>query len=65
MKDYKVYYTEEDSGVFIFQAESLDQANELLNKVKEGDLYLDELPNYYRKNKSFDSNLSDIIEVTQ
>jgi hypothetical protein len=65
MKEYKVYYREEDFGVFIFQAESLDQANELLNKVKEGDLYLDELPNYYRKNKSFDSDLSDIVEITQ
>jgi hypothetical protein len=23
------------------------------------------LPNYYRKNKSFDSDLSDIVEITQ
>jgi hypothetical protein len=60
MKDFIVWYSQEESGKIYFSAESMAEAKALIEKVKEGELEVEDLPNYDRKIKWFDFTLEEV-----
>lgn len=54
---------EEYDNKWGFDADSLEHAKKLIEQVEEGEISLEELPNYYEKNYSIDTTLGEIEEV--
>ena len=51
MKDFIVWYSAEEGGKIGFSAESMDEAKALIEKVREGEMDISDLPNYWKKVK--------------
>jgi hypothetical protein len=56
-KHYQFWYNVEEAWRASFTADSLEEAKALLEQVEAGDLSLDELPNYYERNKGLDTTI--------
>ena len=59
MKTYTFWYTESYTYKGGFEAESLEQAQELLAKVfDDGELNFEDLPEFWSKDKGYDAEYS-------
>ena len=56
-KHYQFWYNVEEAWKASFTANSLEEAEALLEQVENGDINLDELPNYYERNKGLDTSI--------
>lgn len=54
MPNYRVYFREERQASVMFEAETLEEAKELLRQVNDGQIYLEELPNSHQRTRSAD-----------
>jgi hypothetical protein len=63
MKRYRFKLDEEQYGYVYFDAESLTEAESLLEQVVEGDLMPEDLPNGQVRIKSGQCNYEDLEEV--
>ena len=52
MNTYRISFWEEQGGFTYFDAESLEQAEELFQQVQDGELFDEDLPNAVRKVKN-------------
>jgi hypothetical protein len=55
MPEFVFWYDETTTKKAWFEADSKEQAIELLQQAQAGKIYLDELPNYGEKEKGYDS----------
>ena len=60
MKQYRFSYHEQESGYIYFEAENMEKAQELLDEVETGDLLIEDLPNYFKKVRSGEYELSEL-----
>jgi hypothetical protein len=51
MARFQVWYTEETTYKAYFEADSLEQAEELLEQVQRGETFTEELPEFHSKIK--------------
>ena len=63
MPRYTVMVHEEYWNKWGFDADSLEHAKQLIEQVEEGDITLEDLPNFYDKNYSIDTTIGDLEEV--
>ena len=63
MKQYRFKLDEEQYGYVYFDAESLTEAESLLEQVQDGDLMPEDLPNGRVNIKSGQCNYEDLEEV--
>jgi len=63
MKAFTMNYTEVNVGRYIFEAKSLEQAQELRRQVIEGEIDLDDLPNLFIKSLNIDETIEQVSEV--
>lgn len=56
-------YTEVNVGRYTFEAESLEQAQELRRQVIEGEIDLDDLPSLFIKSLNIDETIEQVSEV--
>lgn len=52
MKVYRISFWEEQGGYTYFEAENLEQAQELFQQVQDGELFDEDLPEAVRKVKN-------------
>jgi hypothetical protein len=64
MKQYRFNLDEEQYGYVYFEAESLTEAESLLEQVREGDLMPEDLPNGRVNIKNGQCNYDNLEEVT-
>jgi len=62
MKAFTMNYTEVNVGRYIFEAKSLEQAQELRRQVIEGEIDLDDLPNLFIKSLNIDETIEQVSE---
>ena len=65
MPRYTFRYHEEDYGVIGFDASNLEEAEKLFESIKEGEVDYDELPNYSRRTKGGEYNLTDLTQLEE
>ena len=58
MPDYSFWYTESYDYKGWFTADDMEHACELLDKVMEGELNIEQLPNWGNKDKGYEIELS-------
>ena len=64
MARYRVGFSVEQYGYYYFDAESLEQAQDLVERVERFDIDEDDLPSFYRKVNGGQSEfISDVEEV--
>jgi hypothetical protein len=64
MARYRIGFSEEAYGYYYFDADSLEQAQDLIDKVDDGEMDITELPNVYRKENNGEHDwLSDVEEA--
>ena len=64
MTRYVVRYAEENYGIITFDANSKEEAENLVRQVEMGEQELEQLPNYSTKVKSASYSLTNLEEVT-
>ena len=60
MPSFIIRVEEQYHNSWSFDADSLEHAKELMEKVKEGEISVDELPNWYEKNHQIDTIYGEI-----
>jgi hypothetical protein len=65
MPRYKFNYYVEDYGTVSFDAENMEQAEQLFNQVVEGEKDYEELPNYSKKWRGGDMRHDELKPVEQ
>lgn len=65
MPTFTMNYYEESYGYYIFEAESLEQAQELRRQVVEGEINLEDLPALYNKHRGGEEYFEEVEEITQ
>ena len=63
MKEYTFWYTEEITYKAGFKAENAIEASMLLSKVQRGEVYIEELPEFWNKHK--DGGVTVTLETIQ
>lgn len=63
METFAMNYTEVNVGRYTFEAESLEQAQELRRQVIEGEIDLDDLPSLFIKSLNIDETIEQVSEV--
>jgi hypothetical protein len=66
MASFSFWYDESCTYKAWFTADSLEHAEELLRKVQEGEIILEDLPEFFEKHKSGDVQVAlDTLEVAE
>ena len=65
MPRFVIMVNEEYANKWGFDADSIEHAKELMEKIKEGEISVDELPNWYEKNYSIDTTYGELEEVNE
>jgi hypothetical protein len=60
MKDFIVWYSAEEGGKIGFSAESMEEAKALIQRVREGEVAIQDLPNYWKKTKWDEFTLEEV-----
>lgn len=63
MKKFNVSYVEESSGNIWFEAETMEEAQALVDKLRSGVINADELPNFGKKERSYETDFQYLKEV--
>ena len=63
MTTYRISYYEEDSGYIYFDAKNITEAEELLEKVQNGEMDYEELTNAFRKSRNGQNEFDSLEEV--
>lgn len=63
MAKYKFSYYEQESGYIYFEAENMEKAQELFDEVETGDIFIEDLPGYFKKVRSGEYELDDLEEA--
>lgn len=65
MPTFEIWYSETYTYKAWFQAEDKDKAIEMLEKVREGDAGLEELPDFGKKDKNYELDIqpSEVAEI--
>ena len=63
-KTFTYKFSEEQYGWVSFEADNFEEAQKLFNKVVDCDMSEEELPNFFRKVKSGECDMSDLEEVS-
>jgi len=58
MKTYVVWFSETETYKMYFQAENIEQAKDLLNKVQDGEIDTMDLPEVDKKSKDYEVQIS-------
>lgn len=65
MKTYAIGYTEETFGTIWFQAESIGEAEQIIEKVRNGEISIDEVAGYDKKERYYEVQLVGNVDVTE
>ena len=57
MPEYELWYSESYTYKAWFKADSKEQAIELLEKVQEGDIQIEDLPHFGKKDKGYELDI--------
>jgi hypothetical protein len=63
MSTYRIDYYEEESGFIYFEAENLKQAQELFEQVQNGEIFDEDLPNFFKKSRNGQNEFHSLEEV--
>ena len=63
MAKYKFSYYEQESGYIYFEAENMEKAQELFDEVETGDIFIEDLPGYFKTVRSCEYELDDLEEA--
>lgn len=64
MAKFQANYTEESYGLILFDAENIQEARKLYNQLFDNEIFEDDLPGYFRREKSGQVNYDNLIELT-
>lgn len=62
MKTFTIGYYEEATGSVAFEAESLEEAEALIEKVRNGELFIEELEGYGKKERTYEEEFLGKVE---
>ena len=65
MPTFTMNYWEESYGHCIFDADSLEHAQELRRQVIEGEITLDDLPDFYNKHRGGNETFEEVEEIIE
>lgn len=63
MKTFAIKYYEGAVGSISFEAESLEEANALLDKVRDGEIDVEDLRSYNKKERDYSLDIDLLEEV--
>jgi hypothetical protein len=64
MARFRIGFSEEAYGYYYFDADNLEQAQQFINEIEEGDRDTDDLPEFYQKTNGGQHEwISDLEEV--
>lgn len=63
MTKFRVGYSQSDHGWYYFEADDIEHARKLFNKVTEGEMEIEELPGVYQRITGGDHEWLSSVEV--
>jgi hypothetical protein len=61
-EQFRVGFSNEEYGWYYFSADSKEHAEELITKLQEGEIYPEELPDFYQKTNGGSDEIISVVE---